>query len=92
MDRKGRSLRTRKVALVPCWVRCPLCDDFWCEKHRKHVYDCRCPSIEVWAKAGVSPYKVSKPGERLRCGYRGDSPDDEGNDLALRKFNGEFIR
>jgi hypothetical protein len=34
----------------PCatWVRCDLCEDWWCYRHGQHVYDCDCPPIEEW--------------------------------------------
>jgi len=37
------------------WTPCPDCDDFWCNIHRKHVYDCKCPGIEDWIPR--SPYE-----------------------------------
>lgn len=39
------------------WVLCPECEDFWCSKHKKHVYDCECPTIEWFAEKGIDPYE-----------------------------------
>jgi hypothetical protein len=35
------------------WIRCDMCDDFWCTRHEKHVHDCDCPSIEEWIEPAV---------------------------------------
>lgn len=42
--------------IVPAWERCECCDDFICNIHGVHVYDCKCPGIEYWAKIDVDPY------------------------------------
>lgn len=42
---------------IPAWVPCGCCSDFLCTIHKgKHAYECRCPSIDTWAKKGVNPY------------------------------------
>jgi hypothetical protein len=28
------------------WVQCPLCEDWWCQLHNEHVYECDCPPLE----------------------------------------------
>jgi len=51
MPRKTRS------PSVPAWVPCECCEDFLCTIHfGKHAYECRCPSIDTWAKKGINPY------------------------------------
>lgn len=46
-----------KVNSEAVWVKCPSgCDDFYCTVHDQHVYDCRCPSIDVWAAHSLDPY------------------------------------
>lgn len=55
--RVGRRGGGGRRKLEPCWVPCKMCFDWVCVKHDMlHVYDCPCPSIEVWAEAGVDPY------------------------------------
>jgi hypothetical protein len=39
------------------WTLCECCEDFWCNIHNAHAYDCSCPSIEVWCDNGTSPYE-----------------------------------
>lgn len=39
------------------WKPCLDCDDWWCSKHKKHVYDCECPSIDWFAERGMEPYE-----------------------------------
>lgn len=39
--------------LVPAWEKCDACDDYFCNIHAVHAYDCQCPPIEDWP---VSPY------------------------------------
>lgn len=45
------------AVLVPAWVRCGCCEDFICQAHGRHAYECRCKSIEHWADADASPYE-----------------------------------
>lgn len=46
----------------PAWVPCKCCDEFWCNLHRRHAFECDCPPIEEWT---VDPYSerptVKKP-------------------------------
>jgi len=30
------------------WVKCPCCENFWCQIHGTHAYECDCPPIEEW--------------------------------------------
>lgn len=30
------------------WIKCPLCDEFWCVIHNQHTAGCACPPIEDW--------------------------------------------
>ena len=43
----------------PPWTRCECCEDFWCNIHRKHAYDCKCPPIDEWIL--ISPYDPIGP-------------------------------
>lgn len=45
--------------LPACWTRCTCCDDFWCNVHDEHAFDCVCPVIDVWAAQGLSSYNDS---------------------------------
>ena len=45
--------------VVPAWIECPDCDDFWCALHGMHAYDCPCPSVDEWAEYDLSPYDPS---------------------------------
>ena len=36
------------------WVRCEMCEDFWCTQHEEHAADCPCPPIEEWV--GDAPF------------------------------------
>lgn len=40
----------------PFWERCECCDDFICNIHECHVYDCECDGIEWWAERDIDPY------------------------------------
>ena len=46
----------KSLNIVPAWERCECCDDFMCNIHNMHVYDCRCPGIERWIENGTDPY------------------------------------
>ena len=28
------------------WTPCPHCEDYWCNVHEQHAWECPCPSIE----------------------------------------------
>lgn len=32
--------------MMPFWVACDSCDEFWCGLHGAHVFECDCPDIE----------------------------------------------
>lgn len=42
----------------PAWVKCRLCDCYWCTIHKTHAYNCDCPPIEEWE---VDPYTEGGP-------------------------------
>lgn len=42
---------------IPSWVKCPDCDEYFCEQHQEHAADCDCPSVDEWADHDVWPYK-----------------------------------
>jgi len=43
----------------PVWEKCDMCDDFICNVHQSHVYDCECPGIEFWVDHEVWPYDLT---------------------------------
>lgn len=45
--------------VVPAWVPCPVCDDFWCALHGMHADNCPCPPAQDWADAGLLPFNPS---------------------------------
>ncbi len=48
------TLERQATKLVPTWVRCQCCENYWCNLHWMHAHDCPCPPIEEW---GISPYR-----------------------------------
>ena len=32
----------------PAWEKCGCCDEFWCNIHDMHTFECDCPPIEYW--------------------------------------------
>ena len=46
----------------PAWVRCPCCENYWCNQHEKHAHECDCPPIEQWE---TDPYSVRPPSMEL---------------------------
>lgn len=40
----------------PAWIRCPDCDDFFCQRHGMQRADCSCPELDDWSKRGDDPY------------------------------------
>lgn len=41
---------------VACWTKCECCDDYICNIHGTHAYDCDCEAIEWWMENGMNPY------------------------------------
>ena len=38
------------------WVRCELCEDFYCSLHDQHAFECDCPSLDDFIAQGYDPY------------------------------------
>lgn len=56
--------------IYPAWIKCGLCDEFWCTIHDMHVADCPCRPIEdltfdPYVEGGRSPQR--RRGKRKRC-------------------------
>ncbi len=49
-------LKHTTVIRRPRWIKCPCCDDYWCQIHQLHVYDCECVPVDDLAAAGVDPF------------------------------------
>lgn len=30
------------------WAPCPDCDEYWCNLHHMHAFECDCPPVEYW--------------------------------------------
>ena len=43
------------TAEQPAWGRCADCQEWWCNLHQKHVFECDCPPIEEWAHDPYEP-------------------------------------
>ena len=41
---------------ITTWVKCDCCDDYLCNFHGNHVFECDCPTIVQWAEYGLNPY------------------------------------
>jgi hypothetical protein len=39
------------------WTRCPGCEDYVCNIHDRHAYDCQCPDIDTFVAMGIDPYE-----------------------------------
>ena len=38
------------------WVKCDCCEDFLCNIHGGHAFECPCPAIDEWVEADFDPY------------------------------------
>jgi DNA (cytosine-5)-methyltransferase 1 len=45
------------AVLVPAWVQCECCDDYICQAHGVHAFECNCSSVEEWVDFGITPYE-----------------------------------
>jgi DNA (cytosine-5)-methyltransferase 1 len=43
------------AVMVPVWQRCACCEDYWCNIHHMHAYDCDCPPVEEFEKYPYEP-------------------------------------
>jgi hypothetical protein len=43
----------------PIWIECENCDEYWCNIHEMHAFECDCPPLEVWAEWDINPYLYS---------------------------------
>jgi DNA (cytosine-5)-methyltransferase 1 len=44
------------AVMVPAWVKCDCCEDFVCQIHGCHAFECQCGPIEEWAEVDADPY------------------------------------
>ena len=44
------------AVLVPAWQQCDLCDEYICNLHHEHAFECECPSIDEWVEHDIFPY------------------------------------
>ena len=47
------------VPSVAAWTECACCEDYWCNVHNEHAYDCDCPPLEEWE---TDPYGLQEHG------------------------------
>jgi DNA (cytosine-5)-methyltransferase 1 len=45
------------AVLVPAWVQCECCDDYICQVHGVHAFECECAAVEEWVDHGITPYE-----------------------------------
>jgi DNA (cytosine-5)-methyltransferase 1 len=70
------------------WEQCSCCDEWWCNLHDQHAYDCECPSVEDW---DMDPYSstckevADTSGEGLQVSQQENIP------RARRKQEGRAI-
>jgi len=57
-DKDNAQLVMQPRRLIP-WTRCECCEDFWCNIHDQHAYDCDCPPIDEWE---TDPYGLQEQG------------------------------
>jgi DNA (cytosine-5)-methyltransferase 1 len=44
------------AVLVPAWQPCEMCDEFICNIHHEHAFECDCPPIDEWVEHDIFPY------------------------------------
>lgn len=47
---------------VAPWTPCEDCDEYWCNIHQEHVFECDCPGIDEWVVDPYSPPSKNVPG------------------------------
>ncbi len=69
----------------PCWERCDMCDDFICNIHGMHAYDCTCRNINWWVGLDMCPYTttVDEYNERIKgvCNVEEQYCEECGRDM-----------
>jgi len=86
------------AVLVPAWEKCAMCDDFICNLHGCHVYECDCPDTDDWCANDLWPYDpmVLRYITPLECCRLQGLPDwwldgVDGSDSAKYKMLGNGI-
>lgn len=50
------------IEMRPVWEPCPDCDEFICNLHQKHAFECDCPGVETWiGDLEKLPYEIKIP-------------------------------
>jgi hypothetical protein len=44
------------------WTPCEDCDEYWCNIHEEHAFECPCPPVEEWSADPYSPPSEESPG------------------------------
>ena len=43
----------------PIWEPFSCCEEFWCNVHLQHAFECECPDVETWEeRTGLWPYDL----------------------------------
>ncbi len=59
------------------WVQCECCEDFVCNIHQLHVFQCPCPPIDEWVEADHDPYLSEITPELKEWVNNNEMEDDE---------------
>ena len=65
-------LATRQA---PAWEPCECCDEFKCNIHGAHVFECECPPIDEWDTDPYSDARLQRLQERTGIQPRGEKTD-----------------
>lgn len=60
------------------WTECEACEDYICNLHDQHAFDCPCPAVEDFIGLGIDPYSTPTDDPRL-ARVRGEAPRPAGD-------------
>jgi hypothetical protein len=46
--------------MMAAWTPCPCCENYWCNLHAMHAFECPCPPVGEW---DVDPYSAGADGD-----------------------------
>jgi|SRR5215831_2660289 len=72
-----KKLRKLKADPIVFWTPCPCCENYWCNLHKKHAFECACPPIEEWQADPYSPIAEANhepPGKSPVATHDGAAP------------------
>jgi DNA (cytosine-5)-methyltransferase 1 len=78
------------------WIPCRCCDEYWCNVHQAHAFECPCPPREAWpaspyAPISFDPMQITSVAHRNPCvpGHPAGTLHQRGTQAVAFQLNGD---